>query len=150
MDSFRFNFAEKPEYWVRLARLYEQINQLERALACHEQLARRQAMSLDDTIRQAQLLWRLQRPDARAGVLLDGFPRTMEQAIALSGMLQTLNRQIDGFIDKDEFKKQIDEWIRVFRSTKPAPGSSGPLIPGDPEPSWLGSTLRRLRNLAHL
>ena len=41
--------------------------------------------------------------------------------------------QIDGFIDKAEFKKQIDEWIRVFRNTKPAPGTSGPLIPGDPE-----------------
>ncbi|MCE3242466.1 MAG: malate dehydrogenase [Deltaproteobacteria bacterium] len=41
--------------------------------------------------------------------------------------------QIDGFIDKDKFKKQLDEWIRIFRSTKPAPGSSGPLIPGDPE-----------------
>ena len=41
--------------------------------------------------------------------------------------------QIDGFIDKDEFKKQIDEWIRVFRKTKPAPGSNGPLIPGDSE-----------------
>jgi len=41
--------------------------------------------------------------------------------------------QIDGFIDKDEFKKQIDEWINVFRNTKPAPGTDGPLIPGDPE-----------------
>lgn len=41
--------------------------------------------------------------------------------------------QIDGFIDKQEFKKQIDEWIRVFRKTKPAPGTNGPLIPGDPE-----------------
>jgi L-2-hydroxycarboxylate dehydrogenase (NAD+) len=41
--------------------------------------------------------------------------------------------QIDAFIDKDEFKKQIDEWIRVFRNTKPAPGTNGPLIPGDPE-----------------
>jgi L-2-hydroxycarboxylate dehydrogenase (NAD+) len=41
--------------------------------------------------------------------------------------------QIDGFIDKDEFKKQIDEWIQVFRKTKPAPGTHGPLIPGDPE-----------------
>ena len=30
--------------------------------------------------------------------------------------------QIDGFIDKDEFKKQIDEWIHVFRGAKPAPG----------------------------
>jgi L-2-hydroxycarboxylate dehydrogenase (NAD+) len=37
--------------------------------------------------------------------------------------------QIDGFIDKDEFKKQIDEWIRIFRSTKPAPGTSGPRSP---------------------
>jgi L-2-hydroxycarboxylate dehydrogenase (NAD+) len=41
--------------------------------------------------------------------------------------------QIDGFIDKEEFKKQIDEWVRVFRATKPAPGTTGPLIPGDPE-----------------
>jgi LDH2 family malate/lactate/ureidoglycolate dehydrogenase len=41
--------------------------------------------------------------------------------------------QIDGFIDKDEFKKQIDEWIRVFRNTKPAAGTNGPLISGDPE-----------------
>ena len=41
--------------------------------------------------------------------------------------------QIDGFIDKDEFKKQIDEWIQVFRNSKPAPGTNGPLIPGDPE-----------------
>jgi len=41
--------------------------------------------------------------------------------------------QIDGFIDKDEFKRQVDEWIRVFRNTKPAPGTNGPLIPGDPE-----------------
>ena len=37
------------------------------------------------------------------------------------------------FIDKDEFKEQIDEWIRVFRRSKPAPGTDGPLIPGDPE-----------------
>ena len=28
---------------------------------------------------------------------------------------------------------QIDEWIRIFRNTKPGPGTSGPLIPGDPE-----------------
>jgi L-2-hydroxycarboxylate dehydrogenase (NAD+) len=41
--------------------------------------------------------------------------------------------QIDGFIDKDEFKSQVDKWIRVFRKTKPAPGTKGPLIPGDPE-----------------
>jgi LDH2 family malate/lactate/ureidoglycolate dehydrogenase len=41
--------------------------------------------------------------------------------------------RIDGFIEPDEFRRQIDEWIRVFRSTKPAPDTPGPLIPGDPE-----------------
>jgi LDH2 family malate/lactate/ureidoglycolate dehydrogenase len=41
--------------------------------------------------------------------------------------------RIDGFIDPDEFKRQIDEWVRVFRATKPAPGSPGVVIPGDPE-----------------
>ena len=41
--------------------------------------------------------------------------------------------RIDGFIDADEFKLQIDDYVRVFRATKPAPGTKGPLIPGDPE-----------------
>ena len=41
--------------------------------------------------------------------------------------------RIDAFIDTDEFKAQVDEYIRVFRATKPAPGTDGPLIPGDPE-----------------
>lgn len=41
--------------------------------------------------------------------------------------------RIDGFIDGGEFKGQIDDYIRVLRATKPAPGTNGPLIPGDPE-----------------
>jgi L-2-hydroxycarboxylate dehydrogenase (NAD+) len=41
--------------------------------------------------------------------------------------------RIDGFIESDEFKRRIDEWVRVFRSTRAAPGTPGPLIPGDPE-----------------
>jgi LDH2 family malate/lactate/ureidoglycolate dehydrogenase len=41
--------------------------------------------------------------------------------------------RIDAFIAPDAFKEQIDEYIRVFRATKPAPDTSGPLIPGDPE-----------------
>ncbi len=41
--------------------------------------------------------------------------------------------RIDAFIDVDEFKRQIDEWIDVFRGTRPQPGSPGVLIPGDPE-----------------
>jgi LDH2 family malate/lactate/ureidoglycolate dehydrogenase len=41
--------------------------------------------------------------------------------------------RIDGFIDPDAFRRQIDEWVRTFRATKPAPGTSGVVIPGDPE-----------------
>jgi L-2-hydroxycarboxylate dehydrogenase (NAD+) len=49
--------------------------------------------------------------------------------------------RIDGFIDVDSFKRQIDDYIRVFRATRPAPGTSGPLIPGDPERE--AETMRR-------
>ena len=28
---------------------------------------------------------------------------------------------------------QTDDYIRTMRSTKPAPGTNGPIIPGDPE-----------------
>jgi LDH2 family malate/lactate/ureidoglycolate dehydrogenase len=41
--------------------------------------------------------------------------------------------RIDAFRDADEFKAQIDEFIRTLRRTRPAPGTDGPLIPGDPE-----------------
>jgi LDH2 family malate/lactate/ureidoglycolate dehydrogenase len=41
--------------------------------------------------------------------------------------------RIDAFIDPDTFKRQVDEYIRVFRTTRPAPGGNGPLMPGDPE-----------------
>jgi len=41
--------------------------------------------------------------------------------------------EIDGFEDVDVFKKRIDHWIEVFRSTKPTPGHDAVLIPGDPE-----------------
>jgi L-2-hydroxycarboxylate dehydrogenase (NAD+) len=41
--------------------------------------------------------------------------------------------RIDGFLDAEEFKRQVDDYVRTFRATKPAPGTNGPLIPGDPE-----------------
>ena len=41
--------------------------------------------------------------------------------------------RIDAFRDPDEFKTQIDDLVRTLRATRPAPGTQGPLIPGDPE-----------------
>jgi adenylate kinase len=51
-----------------------------------------------DPITIAMLRERISQPDALGGVLLDGFPRTMEQAIALSEMLDTLGRRVDGVV----------------------------------------------------
>jgi LDH2 family malate/lactate/ureidoglycolate dehydrogenase len=41
--------------------------------------------------------------------------------------------RIDAFIEPDDFKRQIDDMVRTLRKTRPAPGTGGPLIPGDPE-----------------
>lgn len=41
--------------------------------------------------------------------------------------------RIDGFIDPPEFRRQIDQLVRTLRATRPAPGTGGPLVPGDPE-----------------
>ncbi len=37
------------------------------------------------------------------------------------------------FGEVEEFKKRVDDWVRVFRQARPAPDTNGPLIPGDPE-----------------
>jgi L-2-hydroxycarboxylate dehydrogenase (NAD+) len=41
--------------------------------------------------------------------------------------------RIDAFREPHEFKTQMDDFVRTFRATRPAPGTSGPLLPGDPE-----------------
>lgn len=41
--------------------------------------------------------------------------------------------RIDGFLDPEEFRRQVDDWVRTFRATKPQPGTGGVRIPGDPE-----------------
>jgi LDH2 family malate/lactate/ureidoglycolate dehydrogenase len=41
--------------------------------------------------------------------------------------------RLDGFIDPGEFRRQMDDWVRTLRATRPAPGTPGVVIPGDPE-----------------
>jgi adenylate kinase len=53
---------------------------------------------------------RLQRPDAKAGFILDGFPRTIPQAEALDGVLKKLGRERLKVIDV-----QVPENVLVER-----------------------------------
>jgi predicted Zn-dependent protease len=63
-NDFRFNFANEVVYWRRFAQLYERIGDLERALGCLDHLPRLEGTELGDAVRQAELLWRLRRPEA--------------------------------------------------------------------------------------
>ena len=69
-----------------------------------------------DEITIAMLRERVNQPDTTAGVLLDGFPRTMEQAIALNEMLGGLGREIRAVIyvevpDEDLIQRLSGRWI---------------------------------------
>ena len=62
-----------------------------------------------DAITIAMLRERVTQPDAADGVLLDGFPRTMEQAIALNQMMAGLGREIDAVVYIDVPDEELVE-----------------------------------------
>jgi LDH2 family malate/lactate/ureidoglycolate dehydrogenase len=41
--------------------------------------------------------------------------------------------RVDAFIDPAEYRARLDDWVRTFHATRPAAGSAGVLVPGDPE-----------------
>jgi len=49
--------------------------------------------------------------------------------------------QVGAFIDPLDFRRQVDDWVRTMRSTRPAAGTRGPIIPGDPN-RWAEETRR--------
>jgi adenylate kinase len=51
-----------------------------------------------DAITIAMLRERVSQPGTERGVMFDGFPRTMEQAIALNEMMVSFGRQIDAVL----------------------------------------------------
>ncbi len=60
-----------------------------------------------DDITVAMVLSRLEEPDCRTGVLLDGFPRTVAQAQALDKGLQDAGRQIDLVIYLNVLREEL-------------------------------------------
>ena len=79
-DLFRHHLQQKTDLGVRAG----------------EYMAR--GALVPDGITIAMLRERVTQPDAAKGVLLDGFPRTMEQAIALNEMMSGLGREIDAVL----------------------------------------------------
>lgn len=51
-----------------------------------------------DDVTEAMVEDRISRPDASKGFILDGFPRTLPQAQALTEMLNNMQRRIDGVL----------------------------------------------------
>lgn len=51
-----------------------------------------------DNVTEAMVRERLARPDVRQGFVLDGFPRTLPQAEALSEIMANLNRHLDAVL----------------------------------------------------
>jgi adenylate kinase len=79
-DLFRHHLQQKTDLGVRAG----------------EYMAR--GALVPDEITIAMLRERVSRPDTARGVLLDGFPRTMEQTIALTEMMSGLGRAIDAVV----------------------------------------------------
>src|SRR5205807_88838 len=60
-----------------------------------------------DAMVQALVWERLRRPDAEAGFVLDGFPRTVSEAEALEGFLRGSGRELTAVLDLEVPEEEI-------------------------------------------
>ena len=92
-DLFRANISQQTELG-KLAKSYMDAGNL-----------------VPDEVTIAMAKDRMEQPDAQGGFLLDGFPRNVQQAVALDEMLKAEGMKLDGVLDlevpEDEVVKRI-------------------------------------------
>ena len=66
-----------------------------------------------------------------SGILTGGGFGALGQRVGFTHCVAAYN--IESFMDTAEFKRTMDEWLKVLRTTKPAPGHDRVLYPGLPE-----------------
>ncbi len=71
-----------------------------------------------DDLTSAIIAERLEQKDCEKGFLLDGFPRTQEQAIALDGILKNLNINLNAVINISVENEKLIERIIYRKSCK--------------------------------
>ncbi len=71
---------------------------------------------------------RIQEPDTEKGVILDGFPRTTTQAVALDGMLNELERPLHAAllidVDPEVIVKRLSSVTSALSPTRRAPSAA--------------------------
>ena len=72
------------------------------------------------------------RPVGRGGRLFAGNPSGLRHRLR-DNELKPRAYNVAGFDDPDHFKDQMDEWLRMMKSTRPAPGEERVLVAGKPE-----------------
>ena len=85
---------------------------------------------------------RIQEPDTQKGVILDGFPRTTMQAVALDEMLKELGRPLDCAILVDVDPEVIVKRLTSRRTCKSC-GYIGSVADGDKCPKCAGEMYQR-------